>query len=245
MNYGPYATGLGLGGAAYYGAKKGYGYFWPGKKPSTKRRRRARRGFTKKVKDIIDNKIETRYIDVALSSIVAVSGTSEITFLTPCAQGDDHDERSGDIIHLSGIQINGTILADATNTIASKCRLMVIRANTNVTGSLPAITEFLVSDSVNALRAIDDLHNHDFSVIFNKEYILPTTYGALSDALRPRLNVKCSKFWSTPKKCTYDADDVAVTAAERGHLFLVTMTDLATNEQPRFELNIRVHFKDN
>lgn len=203
--------------------------------------------FREKVKRIIDNKVETRYIDTAVSSTVPVDGTSLIIPLSLCAQGQDHDERSGDIIHVIGCEINGNLFQTSQQILDSKCRIILLRANKNIvvtqTGTLPTMTQLLVSDAVDSLGTIDNLHTRDFTFVWDKYFMLRAGADILADAKRARLNIKYKKYWK-PKKVTYGADSAVIASCEKGHYFIVIMTDLATL-QPRFEMNIRIFFKDN
>ncbi len=238
-----YNRGGPLWGGGYAFSKPTFGA------PSRYRQRRMVRrvktkSFSSKVKNIIDNKIENRYIDTTLNSVVAVLGASEVTFLTGCAQGNDHDERSGDIMHVTSVQIFGDVLQDATQLIDSHSRIILVRSNNNTDGAIPALVEFLVADDTNSLRAIDDLQSHNFTKIWDYNFVVRTPESSLR-TLRKRQIIKYYKKFSTPKKCTYDGDGATVADAENGHLFLITMTDQVAADAPRFELNIRVTFKDN
>lgn len=215
-----------------------------GPKRRSRVRKRKKKSFNQKVSNVINNKIETRYMETAISSTVPVDGTSVLTYLSGAAQGNDHDERSGDIAHIIGCKINGNIFATSQQILDSKCRIILLRCNKNITGVAPAITDFLVTDAVDSLEAIDNLHNRDFTYVWDAYFMLPAFRSPLADAKRARLNINYSKFWK-PKKATWDADDAAVTASEKGAYFIVLMTDAASALQPRFEMNIRLYFKDN
>lgn len=218
-----------------------------GPRPRASRKPRKAKSFNTRVSNIINNKIETRYIDTAISSTVPVDGTSVITPITLCAQGNDHDERTGDIIHVIGCEINGNIFQTSQQILDSKCRIILLRANKNIvvtqTGTLPTMLQLLVSDAVDSLGTIDNLQTKDFTFVWDKYFMLRAGADILADAKRSRLNIRYKKYWK-PKKCTYGADTAVIGSCEKGQYFIVMMTDLASL-QPRFEMNIRIFFKDN
>ncbi len=227
---------------AYHGAVSAYKYF-RGRKRSypvrSKRRGRKIDTFNQRVKKIVNNQKETKFINVAINDSTPISGTSVVTPLSLVATGDGDEARDGHEILLNSVQCRILVVQDTTPASATVTRLFLIRAFKNIDGILPVMGDFLMTDSVDSLRQIDN--RGDFQVLANLDAVMepPTVAGNQGSFW-----YKYYKKFSKPIRCQFDAESGAVSSAEKGHLFLVRMCNLASGSQPAWFGSVRVTFKD-
>lgn len=204
-----------------------------------KKRRMGSKRLKSKIKNVVNSMSETKLLDVALSDTVPISGTAGMAYLTQIAQGDENYERNGDKIHIQSIQVFGTVRGD--NDVSgetSVCRMILFRAKNNIRGTLPLITELLISDSVSALRHPDGFD--DFKIYWDKSFVLESRIDASS---KPYKLVKYYKKLGG-LKCTYDGNGALIGDAETGGLFLARVVSALNTTQPTWDLNIRLRYKD-
>ncbi len=235
MSYTQYAA---LAGGAY-AAGRAYKR-WRGSKPSMPKRKP--RSFKSKVKSIINQVGETKFVDTEINNATAVAGTSTVTFLTGIAQGDDDTQREGNRIKIQSIQIRGLVSADKDAVNGAPCRMILFRNHTRNNGSNPAVTSILEADAYFAYRNKDN--NGDFTTIWDKTFIIPPSGAAISEAEFNTMDIRYYKRFKKPLNAYYDLTSNVIGAAEKGHLFLMLMTENGATFIPLYKLNIRVAFKD-
>lgn len=231
-----------LAGAAglYAGYRAGKYY----KKWRAKRKyypRRKHRRFSKAVRKVVYETAETRQKYNLYAATTPVLATSVVHYLTGYAEGTGDDERTGDHAHIKSIGIAGTIIGNSAATEDTVCRIMLVRAEKNIAGTLPAITQILYDDSTHAPRAWDE--RMAFKILYNKRFILPMR-EAVGDIVMPKHLIKIYKRFKKCKKVTYTGDGALIGDAEWGHFFLVMMTDAAAGKQPNWQLKWRITWKD-
>lgn len=212
-------------------------------KPRPYKRARNERRFKAKVQRIISQADESKYIDTELNSDqTPVGGTGVVTPLTLSVQGSSDDNRNGDEIKLTSVEMKYHIEGDPTgSTYDTLARIMIVRAKKNIQGVLPTILEILKTDSVTSLRATTGgADMSDFKVYYDKLHVIPRT---LTNVL-PQTVI--GKFYKSlgGLKCTYNASALNITTCETGHLFLVRITNQVINESPFWSVDVRVRFKE-
>ncbi len=206
---------------------------------SRRRRHRRRRGFTNRVKAIVDGQAESKFLDTSVSGTIPVAGTSLMQCLTLIATGDSNITREGDKVKLLSVQVRGQVTGDASGASATTARMMLIHAKRDVDGALPAVTDILMSDSVHALKQIDN--RGYFKVLWDSRFSIKETGDS---AQLPTVLVDYYKKFPKPIDAYFIASTAAITSNSSGHLFLLMMTDQATNDEPTWGLECRVVFKE-
>ncbi len=207
-------------------------------------RRRYTTGLTSKVKSIVNGMAESKFVDWPVNISTPVQGTSVIHFMSGTSEGDSQVQREGEKIFLTSINLLGSVHSDPDqNAIGDTlCRLILFRANTNVNGVIPTVAELLETDDV------DSLKNHeikgDFSVFMDKRFVIHNTLATVSATASCKYNLRYYKRFKSPKMITYEGAGAVIANAEKGHWFLVMMTDAQANKTPAWSLNIRLRFKD-
>ncbi len=207
----------------------------------TRRRRGAKGGFTAKVKRIISQVSETKFIEVGISTSAPVAGTSVLQLLSGVAQGDTNLLRDGEIIEMQSVQVRGKVrlnAAAAASLLPRVFRIILFQARHNIEGVIPTVAEVLSADSAIALKQIDN--RGEFKVLWSILASHPTP--AISTQATDFVVDKYYKF-KKPIRATYDGTDALIASMEKNHLFLIMMTESATN-LPLFNFNVRIVFKD-
>lgn len=202
-----------------------------------KRRRYTSKSFTQKVKDVIRSSSERKFHDRAFFTSAPVSGTSSISQLTDIDAGTAVGERTGESVYIDTIQIFGHVNG-AGSVRESVARLVLFRAINNIEGSVPVVTELLTGDSVDALTNTDN--KGDYKVYFNKRFNLQQQQ-ALAE---PQMMIEYYKRLKVPLKCYWDGTAGGIADAEKGHWFVMLMTNMPSGDQPTWSFNVRVSFKE-
>ncbi len=208
-----------------------------------KRKSRTNRVFKAKVKRIISQSDEAKFVDTDLDDdTVPIGGTSMITPLCLIASGIEDTHRIGDQVKLISIEMKYFCLGEVDgNGIDSLCRIIIFRAKKNINGTLPVVTDLLTSDILTALRnTAGGADMSDFKVYLDKTFVLQRKTTAIQ-----RVMVHGKFFRSLGGlKCTWRGAAASIVVAETGQLFLLRMTQQPTTFQPAWTVNIRVRFKE-
>ncbi len=210
--------------------------------PRPRRRMRAtvaREPINHRIRRIIKQQKERKIRDFLMSDTLPVNGTGVVTLATGIAEGDGETERDGEQIYIKSIELRGEIVGNANNTVDTLARLIVFRANSNINGVLPNVTEILESDDVLSLR--QNLNRGDFTTLFDRTFIIkvPTTTA-------DQHSVVFHKYirFANPKICNYDLTTAVIGACEKGHLFVMRITDRPDTSEPVWNINARVSYVD-
>ncbi len=212
------------------------------RKPYMRRKSTTDRRFKAKVKRIISQQDESKFIDTELIGDVApIAGTSVITPLCLVATGTTDEDRIGDTIKLTSIEMKYFVRTDATSAdLDSLTRIIIFRAKVNIQGVQPVVTAILSNDRVTSLRQTNGGSDMtDFKVYLDKSVALHRNYLTNQAAYM-------GKFYKSlgGLKCTYNGSAGTIATVEEGQLFLLRVTDQATGNQPRWTIDIRVRFKE-
>ncbi len=234
----PYAAAA-LGGYGGYRAAQ----YVRNRRPKRRARRRhyRRRSFRSRVRNVIKNRSEKKYHDLTINTSTPVAGTSSIIHLTDIDEGTDNLTRESDTIYINSIQITGSVIGDANVASDTWVRIILFRANDNVQGAFPIITDILMADSIDGLNQIDN--RGDFTTYWNKNFLLPMR-DAEASAVRPLHIMKYFKKFKKGKRVHYDGTGAGIADAEKGHWFLILMNSKASTFQPEYNLNLRVKFTE-
>lgn len=206
------------------------------------RKRCGKKGsFACKVRSVLADSAERKYRDFGTTTTTPVSGTSEVIYMTDIDEGVGATGRTGDTIYITGIQIRASVAGNSGVTSDTIGRILLVRGNKNVEGSIAVVSHILASDNVTALSNPDN--KGDYTVYWNKRFILPMRDAAAS-AVTPVKLIDYYKKFKKPMKCHYDGTGGGISDAEAGHWFLVLMTNKAAASQPSWTYQCRVSFKE-
>lgn len=196
-------------------------------------------GMPPALKRVIAAAKETGYLDTA-STLYACDTTGSITLLNPVPQGAAVTQRVGKKIAMKSLQCRGNFLSNAVTTIADAAILIVY--DKRPTGSLPAITDILVSVTTNSMN--NDNNSGRFSILKRVDQVMvgnsttPATGGEAYDS-----------DWYLPlrdREVVYKALGTgAIADIEQGALYLVTVGgNAAGTGAASFAAGFRMRFLD-
>ncbi len=211
--------------------------------------RRNRNGFRKKrvsskmknaITRVIRSKDEPKHVDIAFAGVTTpILGTSLVTYITGLSQGSSNiSERIGDNVTLVSFQILGNVFS-GTDVLSEQgiARIMLVRARTSVKGVLPVVTDILKTDAVDSLRLVQKQLN--YKVLWDKRYFFNANLD-LTSVLKP-----IEKFKSLGGlKCSFNGASSAITTAEAGGLYLITMSNEIAGDQQTWTFNLRTTYKE-
>ncbi len=232
------ALGAGALGAGY-GINQLYRYTTrrARNRPTFKRKRR--KGFSRKVKDIINKTAETKFIDGNINLNSPVTGTGVVIHITNVGLGDTEILRDGDKINIRSIQLRGSVTTDSAPSNDTGFRISLVRALDDIKGVLPTIAEIFSENTIHALKQRESRNR--FKIYMDMRGLVK--YQALN-TIPSKALVDYYKMFKKDMFCWYDGAVPDITDAQSGHWFIVLQTDMGSTLQPTFFLNLRVTFKD-
>ncbi len=214
------------------------------RKPKMRSYKRAHSTFNSRVKRVINNKAESKFINTAVSSIVPISGTSTVTGISMIAQGQTELGRQSNQISIVRSQISGRIISDSTEDNDTWARIIIVRLKDTSGASAPVIEQYLQADELKSLKNMDEVRAPSFELVYDKRFLLKVAGGPTADGKVAQAQLYYSKSWKLGKKATFTGTAATQASLGRGALYMYLMTASATNDQPRFDLQVRVTFKD-
>lgn len=181
---------------------------------------------------------ETGYVDLAIANYPCDT-TGSVTLLATIAQGASVNQRIGKKVMLKSLQARGQMYAGTTATL-NDCAIIVVY-DKRPTGSLPAVTDILVSASSQAFN--NDVNSGRFQILKRKDFRLvgnsttPTVANSSADG---------DFFLKINKKEVFKAAGTgAIGDIEEGALYLVTVGNQAAgNTAAVASLAFRTRFLD-
>ncbi len=233
------ALGASALSAGYFGKRLYNRYQRAGFKhpPSFKRKRR--KGFNRKVKDIINKQAETKFIDGNINLNSPVTGTGVVIQITNVGLGDTEILRDGDKINIRSIQFRGSVTTDSAPSTDTGFRISLVRALDDIKGVLPTIAEIFSENTIHALKQRESRNR--FKIYADIRGLVK--YQALN-TIPSKALIDYYKMFKSDMHCWYDGAVPDITDAQSGHWFIVLQTDMGSTLQPTFFLNLRVTFKD-
>ena len=182
---------------------------------------------------------ETGYVDVAFSSY-AMDTTGSVTHLTIVPQGTAVTNRVGKKIALKGLQCRGFATAGLTGVLNNVAFMIVY--DKRPTGSLPAVTDILVSANASAMN--NDNNSGRFQILKRWDDVLVGTTVSISST-KPIIN---TDWWLDLKgrQTVYKAAATGQIAdVEEGALYLVTVGSTAAGTgAAELTVGFRLRFLD-
>jgi hypothetical protein len=183
---------------------------------------------------------ETGYVDTALATY-ACNTTGSVTLLNTVAQGAAVTQRVGKKIVMKGLQCRGQISCGSAGDIANAAYMIVY--DKRPTGSLPSITDILVSVSSNSMN--NDANAGRFRIV-KREDVVITGNDAASANITDTSRVLAT--WWLDLKQMPTVFKAAATGAigdiEEGALYLVTVGDETGTVAPNLTVGFRLRFLD-
>jgi len=164
--------------------------------------------------------IEKKALFADLPAVPALTAAI-CTHVSSVPQGDDFDERDGNMIKLTSVSLKGQLLGGGGGT--SIVRIVLFRDNDNQ-GSPPAITELWVSSTAFAQgdhRLIAPNPQRRFTILADKSYRV----GSVT--LNDNFNVPFSISRKVTNKCYFTG--TAGTDEGKGSLWMIISSNLASS----------------
>lgn len=221
------------------------GRTWTGRGSAKKYfRRKKRYGLNKKqklqVRKIVESDAERKRIDTTLSA-QPYGGNAVFQLLNGCATGDGSTTREGMLIKMQTVQYRlfyeGLGAGDTEDTHLR----VILLLQKAVKGEAPDdVTDFLENDN---LRSLTDWLEcrQNFQILSDKTYTIKKhdTVGHVEKAF-----FKKYRKFPFGIKTHYDGSLATVASMEKNALWLVYMSDLATEDKGTFSGYARVSFTD-
>ncbi len=210
---------------------------------SGRRKKRSGKMTVAKVKRIVQNVTEPKYVDTSIDFSTFFLGTSEVAYLCDVDAGDSNVERSGRRIKVQSVQMKGTLTTPAAAVSDVHVRILLV-CKKECDGSTIEITRLLTNANprVIDLRAFDTMN--EYRVIWDKSMVIKqTTLNGVNNISKRSFN-KYKRF-KRPLLVTYNADTGPVAQCVLNGLFLLVMSDHALDLQsPNLLAQVRLVFKD-
>ncbi len=201
--------------------------------------RRRPQTFGARVKKIINRSKELKFKDLDTNSSAPIGGTGLVVLISGIAEGDDSLTRDGEIAEIASIELKVKIQGDPDAILGGDSRILLVRAVKNVEGVLPTIGEILESDSSFAYP--NQNNRGDFKIFLDRTVIQQAPDRATTAKLS---YFEYFKRFTTPLKLTWDGGGATIADTERGHWFIVLLSNLGTGLQPTWRVNSRIRFID-
>lgn len=174
------------------------------------------------------------FIDVTGSG-VTMSNNGTITLLTPIAQGDDVNNRSGNSVLAKSFRFSYDITQNTAAGQTSQMARVLIVSDKLQTGTAPTPAQILQTlgnaNAVNSPINVDALPR--FSVLYDRRHSLESN-GDI------RQHGMCRKHFS--KRISYTG--AATTDTYKNNIYLLVLSDVAAND-PLMNYSSRVGYLDN
>jgi len=183
-------------------------------------------------------KQETNYVDLVVATY-AMDTTGSITLIATVAQGASVSQRIGKKIRWESIQCRGLATSNATTAIADGAWLLVY--DKRPTGSLPAITDILITANSNALN--NDNNSGRFQILRRLNYVFT---GNSTTPATGKEAYDVSEFVNVKRPCIFkSAATGAIGDIEEGALYLVTVGNQAAGAAAcKVDVAFRVRYRD-
>lgn len=194
--------------------------------PRRFRKGKASKAVKKYVKKAINANIETKNVSLSVNVAAGGAGTSyngSLWSLTQIAQGDNINDRTGNVVKLRRVRITVSSTITAA-TIQTQLRLLVVRILQQPTNTAPLITNILATTGTDMATtsqyASGPTSNNYFQVLKDKVFNLTNQGSPI-----------VSQTWNLTKSIQKAA--VHFTGANsadygKGHVFLVLISNMAS-----------------
>jgi len=184
----------------------------------------SQKSLTRVVNQILDSKMEKKWISQDYSS--TVSNTATLIDLTSIGQGNNAITRVGASITVKSFEINSIFtIADTTNII----RMMVFEWIPSDTSDAPSSSELLLTAS-SVLSPVLPYKPSRFKILYDKNLVLDTYHPILENKFKLKLDHQVQY-------------DLSVDTGSR-HLYLYLQSDSGASAHPGVAFNSVLKFVD-
>ncbi len=195
--------------------------------------------FGARVKKIINRSKELKFVETDTSTNTPIGGTGLVILISGIAEGDTSLTRDGEVAEIASIELKVKLQGDADAIAGSENRIILVRAVKNIEGVLPSIDEVLATDSTFSFPDQDS--RGDFKIYLDRTVLQQSP----NVATHTRISYfEYYKRFKTPLKITFDGANATIADAERGHWFIILLTNVGTGLQPTFRVASRIRFID-
>lgn len=183
-------------------------------------------------------KQETGYVDLVSAQYV-FDTTGSITLIATVAQGASVNQRIGKKIRWESIQLRGQTSSNSATTISDGAAIFIY--DKRPTGSLPAITDILVSADSNSLN--NDTNSGRFQILRRLNFLHLGNSGTPSTG---REGFDVNEFFNVKRQGVFKAAGTgAIGDIEEGALYMVTTGNaVAGTGASKIQVSIRVRYRD-
>lgn len=181
---------------------------------------------------------ETGYVDLAVSNY-ALDTTGSVTLIATIAQGTSVNQRVGKKVMIKSIQCRGQAYAGTTATLNDVAYLIVY--DRRPTGSVPAVTDILVSAAANSMN--NDANSGRFRILKRMDFRL---VGNSTTPTVGEVSADADFYLPVNKLCVFKAAGTgAIADIEEGAIYLVTVGNQAAgNAAAILSVAFRTRFLD-
>lgn len=163
---------------------------------------------------------------------VSLATAGAVDYLTPIAQGDDNNSRTGNGIAMQKATMRLHFIQTSAATEGITCRVLLVQ-DSMTNGAAPAVTDVLTSATVWGTHHINNQLQHRFKFLREKIFTIGT---ALTDTNRIDFTwkIKGKEF----NKVNYIGTTAAITSAGKGALYVVYLVSGLASGTPTISYGI-------
>lgn len=215
--------------------KKGYNVFF------ARRQRKLNRRQKKEVKNLIGRNIEKKQGDI-VSGLTGVTYSGTVTALAAPANGTAFNQRVGDRIHASMIELNYSVVGyDSTNLM----RIIIFKWNNDDGQYSPISSSILQFISVDyaplSTYNYDNFKAKDFTICYDKTHALSFNDNAAVPGSQV-ITVRTKLFGKRLGNKNINFNTGATTG--EGKYYLLAISDSAVAGHPKLNYDIRLTYSD-
>jgi len=186
---------------------------------------------------------EKKFLDTSISSGYSTAGTGTVTLINGLVQGTDENTRIGRQITISSIFVRGVVLVASTTTGTGAIRTILVLdqevPQVAGVGQAMTITDYLVSDSLDALNNLNNRKR--FKVLMSEVQNL-SSYAAGGGPSSAHIDFY--KKVNIPVEFNA-ADNGNIGDFTKNALYLITYQYGLATTAPTMQVNTRIRFTDN
>lgn len=174
---------------------------------------------------------------VTTSATITTSVAWKFSNLSEIAQGDDHDDRSGNRVFLKYFQMRGHVANGVLSAIQNIIRVVIFRSKKSLKGTAPVFTDLFDENGLNALyanRGSAAITGAGYEILLDKVF----TVEALDASVHSR-----KPFWFKKKlNWNQSFDGVALDDFDLDSLWIATASQVVNVNAATVQFKARVSF---
>lgn len=192
---------------------------------------------------------EKKFIDVNIGSGYITSGAATIVLINGVTQGPDETQRIGRQTNMKSIFIRGSVSSAATTSGSGLIRTIIVMDQevpvASGTGQVMVITDFLVSDSLNALNNLN--YRKRFKILWDDvQPFAGISSATATQSVGTPNSCEIYKYISLDETCEFNAqNNGSIADFTKNALYFISYTTNLTTAAPIVQVNTRVRFTDN